>query len=244
MRLFRRAIGRSAAALATALAAALSLTAFGGTAVAAGAAPASVAAPAATASVGPVKLYVKGFGSGPLNVAEQSARQSGLDAAVARGFARSDCRVSAGPAVVNSLPNGWVQVHIEYLCTGEPNVGSPTFVLYRYHKSSDTLSTPWDAPVGYDLQGPLGTLFTAPNPDTMPLYLCQVRGDHFATTDVGCEGQTYVTRLGWLYAAPPAGTSSLPLLRCLRKENRQIFESHQADCEGQIMGGTLGYLLP
>ncbi|MGW2086674.1 hypothetical protein [Streptomyces sp. NPDC001880] len=235
MRLFRRAIGRSAAALATALAAALSLTAFGGTAV---------AAPAATASVGPVKLYVKGFGSGPLNVAVQSARETGLDAAVARGFARSDCQVSAGPTVVNSLPNGWVQVHIEYLCTGEPDVGAPTFVLYRYHKSSDTRSTPWDAPVGYDLQGPLGTLFTAPNPGTQPLYLCQVRGDHFATTDVGCEGQTYVTRLGWLYAAPPAGTSSLPLLRCLRKENRQIFESHQPDCEGQIMGGTLGYLLP
>lgn len=235
VRLFRRAIGRSAAALATALAAALSLTAFGGTAV---------AAPAATASVGPVKLYVKGFGSGPLNVAVQSARETGLDAAVARGFARSDCQVSAGPTVVNSLPNGWVQVHIEYLCTGEPDVGAPTFVLYRYHKSSDTRSTPWDAPVGYDLQGPLGTLFTAPNPGTQPLYLCQVRGDHFATTDVGCEGQTYVTRLGWLYAAPPAGTSSLPLLRCLRKENRQIFESHQPDCEGQIMGGTLGYLLP
>ncbi|MFF3391364.1 hypothetical protein ACFYW1_10610 [Streptomyces sp. NPDC002669] len=230
MRSLRRAIGWSATALATVLA----LTSLGGTAAAA----------PADAAVGPVKLYVKGFGSGPLNVAEQSARETGLDAAVARGFARSDCRVSAGPAVVNTLPNGWVQVHIEYLCTGEPVVGSPTFVLKRYHKSSDTLSTPWDAPVGYDLQGPLGTLYTAPNPDTRPLYLCQVRGDHFATTDVGCEGQTYVTRLGWLYGAPPAGVPSLPLLRCLRKENRQIFESHQPDCEGQIHGGTLGYLLP
>ncbi|WP_335936307.1 hypothetical protein [Streptomyces sp. PTD5-9] len=244
MRLFRRAIGRSAAVLATALAAVLALTPFGGTAAAAPAAPAPAAAPATAAAVGPVRLHVAGFGSGPLNVAVQSARETGLDAAVARGFARSDCQVSAGPAVVNTLPNGWVQVHIEYLCTGEPHVGSPTFVLKRYHKSSDTLSTPWDAPVGYDLQGPLGTLYTEPEPDTVPLYLCQVRGDHFATTDVGCEGQTYVTRLGWLYAAPPAGTSTLPLLRCLRKENRQIFESHQADCEGQIMGGLLGYLLP
>ncbi|MEU4075841.1 hypothetical protein [Streptomyces venezuelae] len=243
MKLFRRAVGRSAAVLATALATALALPPLGA-AVAAPAAPASAVAPATAAAVGPVKLYIAGFGSGPENIAVQSARATGLDAAVARGFARSDCQVSAGPTVVNSLPNGWVQVHIEYLCTGEPNAGSPTFVLKRYHKSSDTLSTPWDAPVGYGLQGPLGTLFTAPDPGTQPLYLCQVRGDHFATTDVGCEGQTYVTRLGWLYASPPAGTSTLPLLRCLRKENRQIFESHQPDCEGQIMGGTLGYLLP
>ncbi|MFF2011037.1 hypothetical protein ACFVWY_18465 [Streptomyces sp. NPDC058195] len=232
MRLLSRALGRSAATLATAFA----LASLGATATA--------AAPTSAASVGPVKLYIQGFGSGPQNVAEQSARASGLDAAVARGFARTECRVSAGPAVVNSLPNGWVQVHIEYLCTGEPNVGSPTFVLNRYHKSSDTLSTPWDAPAGYQLQGPLGSLYTAPTPDTQPLYLCQVRGDHFATTDVGCEGQTYVTRLGWLYNAQPAGVPSLPLLRCLRKENRQIFESHQADCEGQIHGGMLGYVLP
>ncbi|MEW1697962.1 hypothetical protein ACIQCR_23560 [Streptomyces sp. NPDC093249] len=242
MKFLRQAAGRSAV-LATAFAATLATTLFGASASAAPAA-APPAAPAAVSTAGPVKLYIKGFGSGPRNVAEQAARATGLEAAAARGFDPSECRVAAGPTVVNTLPNGYVQVHIEYLCTGEPNVTSPTFVLYRYHKSSDTLSTPWDAPAGYQLQGPLGTLYTSAAPGTTPLYLCQVRGDHFTSTDVNCEGQAYVTRLGWLHTSPPPGVSTLPLLRCLRNENRQIFESHQPHCEGQIHGGTLGHLLP
>ncbi|MFD5083924.1 hypothetical protein ACFWOG_14960 [Kitasatospora sp. NPDC058406] len=214
----------------------------------ANAAPANAPAPSAFAersvgAVGPVQLYFGGVGGGPYNIAEAAAHRTALDQAAAKGFTAGQCRLTAGPAVVTSLPNGYVQVAVEYLCTGEPIVTSPTFVLYRYHKKSDTLSTTWNAPVSYQLQGPLGTLHTSEAPGTQPLYLCQVRGDHFSTTDVNCEGQTYVTRLGWLYSSPPAGVGSLPLLRCLRNEDRQIFESHQTNCEGQIIGGTLGYVL-
>ncbi|MCX5192537.1 hypothetical protein OOK31_01305 [Streptomyces sp. NBC_00249] len=235
MRLLRRAIG--SAAVAGALALALVTPAN------AAPAPVTPAQPAAAAAVGPVQLYFGGLGSGPYNIAVEAAVRTALDQAANRGFAPAQCRITAGPTVVNQLPNGYVQVAVDILCTGEPTVTSPTFVLYRYHKSSDTISTPWNAPAGYQLQGPLGTLHTSAAPGTQPLYLCVVRGDHFATTDVNCEGQTYVTRLGWLYASPPAGVGSLPLLRCLRKENRQIFESHKVDCEGQIIGGTLGYVL-
>ncbi|MFJ4963801.1 hypothetical protein ACIP6P_15355 [Streptomyces sp. NPDC088729] len=211
----------------------------------AAAAPAPApAAPAATASaVGPVQLPIGGLGSGPYNVAVQSAVGTARDNAVARGFDPARCTLVKGPTIVNQLPNGYVQVAVEYLCAGDPYAPGPTFVLNRYHKSSDTQSNSWYAPAGYQLQGPLGSLYTYAAPDTTPLYLCQVRGDHFTSTDVNCEGQQYVTRLGWLYTSPPAGVGTVQLLRCLRNENRQIFDSIQPNCEGQIHGGVLGYTL-
>ncbi|MFF4324606.1 hypothetical protein [Streptomyces sp. NPDC001568] len=80
-------------------------------------------------------------------------------------------------------------------------------------------------------------------PGTTPLYLCQVRGDHFSSTDVNCEGQQYVTLLGWIHTSPQPRVATVQLQRCLRNENRQIFDSIQANCEGQIHGGVLGYTL-
>ncbi|MFE4646072.1 hypothetical protein [Streptomyces sp. NPDC056730] len=206
-------------------------------------APAPSAAAASAAAVGPVRLYIGGLGSGPYNVAVQSAVGTALDNAVAKGFDLARCNLVKGPTIVNQLPNGYVQVAVEYLCAGEPYAPGPTFVLNRYHKSSDTQSNSWYHPAGYQLQGPLGSLYTYAAPDTTPLYLCQVRGDHFTSTDVNCEGQQYVTRLGWLHTSPPAGVATVQLFRCLRNENRQIFDSIQATCEGQIHGGVLGYTL-
>lgn len=208
--------------------------------------PASAApAPAerAAASVGPVQLYIGGLGSGPYNVAVQSAVGTAMDSAVSKGFDPARCNLVKGPTVVNQLPNGYVQVAVEYLCAGDPYTPGPTFVLNRYHKSSDTQSNSWYHPNGYQLQGPLGSLYTYAAAGTTPLYLCQVRGDYFTSTDVACEGQQYVTRLGWLHTTQPAGVATVQLFRCLRNENRQIFDSIQANCEGQIHGGALGYTL-
>ncbi|MFI8434478.1 hypothetical protein ACIGJO_12125 [Streptomyces sp. NPDC079020] len=227
----------------TAAIAALTLSLLTPASAATASAPAPAPADRAAASVGPVQLYIGGLGSGPYNVAVQSAVGTAMDSAVAKGFDPARCDLVKGPTVVNQLPNGYVQVAVEYLCAGEPHTPGPTFVLNRYHKSSDTQSNSWYHPNGYQLQGPLGSLYTYAAPGTEPLYLCQVRGDHFTSTDVGCEGQQYVTRLGWLYNAPQAGVATVPLLRCLRNENRQIFDSIQTNCEGQIYGGVLGYTL-
>ncbi|MEE1738679.1 hypothetical protein PUR49_19490 [Streptomyces sp. BE147] len=227
----------------TAAIAALTLSLLTPASAAPASAPGSAPAERAAASVGPVQLYIGGLGSGPYNVAVQSAVGTAMDSAVAKGFDPARCNLVKGPTVVNQLPNGYVQVAVEYLCAGDPHTPGPTFVLNRYHKSSDTQSNSWYHPNGYQLQGPLGSLYTYAAPDTVPLYLCQVRGDHFTSTDVGCEGQQYVTRLGWLYTAQPAGVATVPLLRCLRNENRQIFDSIQLNCEGQIHGGMLGYTL-
>ncbi|MFD8923276.1 hypothetical protein ACFV0Y_36465 [Streptomyces sp. NPDC059569] len=209
----------------------------------AAASPAPAPAASATAVVGPVQLSIGGLGSGPYNVAVQSAVATAADSAVARGFDPARCNLVKGPTIVNQLPNGYVQVAVEYLCAGEPYAPGPTFMLNRYHKSSDTQSNSWYHPAGYQLQGPLGSLYTYAAPGTTPLYLCQVRGDHFTSTDVNCEGQQYVTRLGWLHTSPPADVATVQLLRCLRNENRQIFDSIQPNCEGQIHGGVLGYTL-
>ncbi|MFJ9209607.1 hypothetical protein [Streptomyces sp. NPDC102264] len=229
----------------TALAATVAALTLALVSPAAASSPATAPAPAASASaaVGPVQLYIGGLGSGPYNVAVQSAVATAADSAVARGFDPARCNLVKGPTIVNQLPNGYVQVAVEYLCAGEPYAPGPTFMLNRYHKSSDTQSNSWYHPAGYQLQGPLGSLYTYAAPDTTPLYLCQVRGDHFTSTDVNCEGQQYVTRLGWLHTSPPAGVATVQLLRCLRNENRQIFDSVQPNCEGQIHGGVLGYTL-
>ncbi|MFI5617662.1 hypothetical protein [Streptomyces sp. NPDC051567] len=234
MRLASRLTGLAAAVAALTLALV--------TPVSAAPAPAAPAERAVT-SAGPVKLYIGGLGSGPYNVAVQSAVATAADSAVAKGFDPSQCTLVKGPTIVNQLPNGYVQVAVEYLCSGEPYAPGPTFMLNRYHKSSDTQSNSWYHPNGYQLQGPLGGLYTYAAPGTTPLYLCQVRGDHFTSTDVNCEGQQYVTRLGWLHTTPQAGVGTVQLLRCLRNENRQIFDSIQANCEGQIHGGVLGYTL-
>ncbi|MEV7723170.1 hypothetical protein AB0P15_00375 [Streptomyces sp. NPDC087917] len=125
---------------------------------------------------------------------------------------------------------------------GEPVVAAPRLSLDRYLKGTrDRLSSVWHVPDGYAREGGLGLLYTAPTEGTHPLYLCVVRGDNFISTEVGCEGQAYVTRLGWIHAYPPAGVGSVPVYRCLVNGGREFFESNTADCEVRIVGGPPGW---
>ncbi|MFJ4094057.1 hypothetical protein ACIPYS_20960 [Kitasatospora sp. NPDC089913] len=207
------------------------------------AAPSAIGAPSAAAdTVGPVQLRYTGSGSGPLNIAQRAATEEALSKAAATGFNAAQCRLTNG-ADHAQVGNYWFSVR-EYTCVGEPAVTAPHLNLYRYFKPyKDHVSSVWHVPDGYNREGSLGLLHTTPTPGTGPLYLCVVRGDNFLSRDVNCEGQQYVTRLGWIYDAPPAGVANVPVYRCLVNGVRELFESNDPNCEGQIIGGPHGYAL-
>ncbi|CAL9335429.1 hypothetical protein SUDANB120_00156 [Streptomyces sp. enrichment culture] len=199
------------------------------------------AAAASAAGVGPVQLRYTGVGGGPLNTAQRAAYEAALAKAAATGFNASQCRITNGTDSPG-IGGYWTSIR-ELTCVGEPAVAAPQLSLDRFLKSGkDHLSSVWHVPDGYAREGSMGRLYTAPAAGTHPLYLCVVRGDHFLTVDVNCEGQQYVTRLGWIHDAPPAGVASAPLYRCLVNGSRELFESNDPNCEGQISpGGPLGY---
>ncbi|MFE2291251.1 hypothetical protein [Streptomyces sp. NPDC059452] len=210
--------------------------------VVAGVAPAQAApAPAAASDVGPVQLQFVGTGGGPLNIAQRAAYDSAFVLAAQSGFHSSQCRITF--AFDNPITGGYWFSTRHLKCVGEPVAATPTRMLYRYLSSRDHLSSVWHVPDGYNREGGLGQLYTSAAPGTHALYLCVVRGDHFLSYERNCEGQEYVTRLGWLPVGPPDGVASLPLYRCLTRDNRQLFESNDPNCESQIVGGPLGYTL-
>ncbi|WP_424216681.1 hypothetical protein ACN20G_31670 (plasmid) [Streptomyces sp. BI20] len=236
----------AAAALAAALTSAAPAGAAPVTATNAPAAPAMPAAPAATAAnAGPVTLYLTGIGSGPLNIAGAAAYDH-LNRQVAEyGFTGSQCRVTEGPLYME-ITNGYYQAMVKATCSGEPAMTTPTRTLNRLIGSTgEHISTVWNVPVGYRVEGALGQLYTSPREGTVPIYHCVVRKDNFLSTDVNCEGQTYVSRLGWIHSVhggQPTDVATLPLMRCMVGKQREFFESHQAGCEGQVSGGQLGWI--
>ncbi|GHI83714.1 hypothetical protein [Streptomyces xanthophaeus] len=225
--------------------AALAATATVAAAAPAGAAPAagpSAAAPAAAAAVGPVNVYLTGIGGGPQNIAAAAAYDSLNRQAADAGFSGSQCRVTEGPLYHYVAANYW-QAMIKATCSGEPAVTAPTRSLNRLiGPTGEHISTVWNVPPGYSVEGSLGQLYTSPREGTVPLYHCVVRKDNFLSGDVNCEGQTYVSRLGWFYPGQPAGVGTQPLMRCMVGKQREFFESNNTNCEGQTSGGQLGWI--
>ncbi|MBH5333409.1 hypothetical protein IHE55_00765 [Streptomyces pactum] len=225
-------------ALAAGVAAAVSATAPAGAApVATPAAP-----PAATANVGPVVVNITGLGGGPANIAGGAAVANYLQQAAELGFSNAQCRITEGP-VLQHVTGSYYNAMVKGTCSGDPVSGTPTRSLNRLIGSEgEHISTVWNVPPGYRVEGSLGQVYMSPREGTVPLYHCVVRRDNFLSTDVNCEGQTYVTRLGWIHPNQPSGVGTLPLMRCLVGSHREFFESNQTNCEGQASGGQLGWI--
>lgn len=199
---------------------------------------------AATTAVGPVSLKFMGFGSGADNIAYSYAFQTAYGQAANMGFASNQCRVIAGPFRLLQLPSGYTEWSVEIRCTGEPTVKTPTRDLVRY-LGGEHMSTTWNVlpSAGYHVEGSLGRLYTTPVAGTRPLYMCQIGKDTFTSSDVNCEGQTYVTRLGWIYSAKPANVQTKLIRRCRTNGPLEHFDSNANNCEGQDAEGILGYAL-
>ncbi|MFG2989093.1 hypothetical protein ACGFZK_07300 [Streptomyces sp. NPDC048257] len=205
------------------------------------AAPAG-AAPAAATDAGPVVVHLTGMGSGPQNIAAAAAQDHLRRQAAELGFAGSQCRVTEGP-IFQYVTANYYNAMIKATCSGDPAVTTPTRSLNRLiGPNGEHISTVWNVPPGYHVEGSLGQLYTTPHEGAVPLYHCVVRRDNFLSGDVNCEGQTYVSRLGWFYPGQPAGVGSAPLMRCMVGKQREFFESNATNCEGQTSGGQLGWI--
>ncbi|MFR9797717.1 hypothetical protein ACL02U_17690 [Streptomyces sp. MS06] len=208
-----------------------------------GTAAAATPAAATATQVGPVRITVQGFGSGPDNVAYQLAFATAYHQAAQYGFSSGQCRVTFGPVHLLYLPSGFGQWALELTCSGEPAVTSSTRDLTRYNDGTDHRSTTWNVPSRFNKEGVLGKLLMKPASGTRPLYMCQVGKDTFTSMDVNCEGQKYLTRLGWIYRTKPSGVSTRPIKRCTVLGSGEHFDSVNMQCEGQHQEGILGYAL-
>ncbi|MFD7659216.1 S8 family peptidase [Actinosynnema sp. NPDC059797] len=136
-----------------------------------------------------------------------------------------------------------------------PGAGSPNRLLHvadggtqppakatlnRYRRGNDHASGT-SAPAGHALEGPIGTVDTAPGPGTHPIYQCLVNGwDHMTSLAANCEGTTVVGVIGHLLDAPASGANH-PIHRCRVAGTGNHFDSTTANCEGQVVEGVLGY---
>ncbi|MER7763970.1 hypothetical protein [Streptomyces sp. NPDC097619] len=227
----------------TLLAVTAALAAAVTTAAPAGAAPAPAGAAPASANVGPVNVHLTGIGGGPMNIAAQAAAAGVMSQAAELGFSSGQCRITAGPEFIQ-VSQGYYQAMIKATCSGDPAVTAPTRSLNRLiGPSGEHISTVWNVPPGYTVEGSLGQLYTSPREGTVPIYHCVVRKDNFISADVNCEGQTYVSRLGWFHPGQPSDVATRPLMRCMVGKHREFFESNDPNCEGQASGGQHGWIL-
>jgi hypothetical protein len=96
---------------------------------------------------------------------------------------------------------------------------------------------------GFRYERTLGYLLPSGGPDRSPIYACVVaaNGDRFLTSDSGCEGQGTGQLQGYVWTTPPASPRTVPLNRC-KQANGFHFSSESADCEGNALEGTLGWM--
>jgi hypothetical protein len=118
--------------------------------------------------------------------------------------------------------------------------------LQRYF--NPTTATHWvttgPTTAGYGYELGLGYLRPVGGPGTLALYSCLSGAeDHFVSTDPVCEGRTSLGRIGYSYAAPPAGRESVPIFRCIVGGQPDHFVTNDPGCEGQRKELALGYAL-
>jgi hypothetical protein len=117
--------------------------------------------------------------------------------------------------------------------------------LRRYlspNPQSYWVTTGYVAP-GFNLEQTLGQLYVGPQPNTVPLYGCQVgsSNDRLLTGRSDCEGQRPLGVNGYLYPTQPSSPATVALYRCYTGSTH--FASLQSNCEGATNEGLLGYVL-
>lgn len=93
---------------------------------------------------------------------------------------------------------------------------------------------------GWSLEAVLGFVLAEGGPNRRPLYECAIGGDHFLSTDAGCEGQRELGLAGHVYGSPPGTEDVVGIYRCL--VGSEHFTSNDPRCEGQRTEAQLGYL--
>ena len=117
--------------------------------------------------------------------------------------------------------------------------------LGRYNNgTNDHLTLTWGVPNSYYLESSLGGVYkTGAVAGTKPLYACRVNSDTFTSPDAGCEGQSILGRIGWVYNSPQAWPATVPVVRCTTNGEGEHFDSPDFNCEGHHPESVLGYAL-
>jgi hypothetical protein len=113
--------------------------------------------------------------------------------------------------------------------------------ITRYNKGGELRTAIAAVAAGSQPQETLGALPQVQMPGTVPLYACELNGEGFTSKAEDCEGQTKLSRLGWIYTSPPQEQPSAMLYRC--KRGTEHFDSLDPDCGDGETEGSLGYVV-
>ncbi|MGI5204743.1 cutinase family protein [Spirillospora sp. CA-108201] len=134
------------------------------------------------------------------------------------------------------------QASVDPIAHGVANRGPQYGLLASYANGTETRSSLGSVPAGYRLAATFGLLARTADEGTLPFYSCQTGEDVFSSTSTTCEGRTVLSRLGYIYASPPAGHPAVAVFRCKTAEGEH-FDSANPTCGGMTVEGRLGYVL-
>ena len=96
----------------------------------------------------------------------------------------------------------------------------------------------------YTLEAPLGKIAANSIPDTMPVFDCDLNGNHLASLYSSCENGISGGVMGYIWES--GGNNRIPIYRCFTSNSvgTDHFLSVDTQCEGQQVEGILGYVSP
>ena len=128
----------------------------------------------------------------------------------------------------------------------QPTGNSHLKILKRYVNGdvTDHWTTTANVSSDYTLEVQQGKIAANSVPDTMPLYDCDLGGNHLASLYSSCEGGTFGGIMGYIWES--AGSNRIPIYRCTIAQSSGVnhFLSVDAQCEGQQVEGLIGYVQP
>ena len=113
------------------------------------------------------------------------------------------------------------------------------YTVYRTYDGYDhDLKYPGWTPGGW-VEGPVFQAANIAGPGRHALFTCWLGHDSFVSSDINCEGQSHLSRIGYVWTGWATGRS--PFYRCRIWGNGEHFISRDANCEGQHNEALLGY---
>jgi hypothetical protein len=154
------------------------------------------------------------------------------------------------------VPSGQPLQHSRYLirrriALSEANGSAPTDLVPRvtlatYELGKDSWTSTTITSTSYAFLAALGTLYTQPVPNSIPLYDCYlpIQGDHMLSRLADCEGPQAINmrRLGWI--AQDALDGGVQIFRCYEPARARHFISTDPACTGATVEGSFGWLAP
>jgi hypothetical protein len=96
----------------------------------------------------------------------------------------------------------------------------------------------------YRPEADFGVISMAGTAGTTPLYMCESGTDEYVSTDATCGGNKVLNQTGYIWTSPPSGVkTSTQLYECATTGAGERFESESANCEGQRVVGSLGWIV-